>query len=134
MRLADPSFGIDRYALSLLAILSTYEPDFAEFLEEARVYDVSLRTDVYRSGTKNWVSLTLFGFLDGHGPRRVIAFGRDSFVDQIVVEMWDATETPELDEVSSGMARFDPKDLMRVALHIKELLASAYQGLRAPQA
>lgn len=134
MRIADPTFGLDRYALTLLALLSTYEPDFAVFVEEAKMYDVSLQTGIFRSGNRTWVSLTLFGKLDGTGPRRVIAFGRDPFVDEIAVELWDATEAPDLDEVPSGMARFEPRELTRVATHIKEMLANAYQGLRERQA
>jgi hypothetical protein len=134
MRIADLSFGVDPYALPLLAILSTAEPDFADFLEEAKLYDVSLRTDVYRSGTRNWVSITMFGALDGRGPRKVVAFGRDPFVDAIGLEIWDLTEAADLDEVPSQTVSFSPRDLMKVAQHIKGLLANAYQTLRAPQA
>lgn len=134
MRIADPSFGLDRYAVSLLALLSTFEPDFADFLEEAQMYDVNLRTGVYSVGTRHWVSLTMFAALDGSGPRRVIAFGQDPFVDEIVVELWDATEAPELDGVRSSMVRFPPRELMRVAQHIKELLGISYRDIRAAQA
>jgi hypothetical protein len=134
VRIADPTFGLDRYALPLMTILSMEEPDFAEFLDEAQMYDVTLLTDVYRTGNRSWISVTMFGALEGRGPRKVIAFGMDPFADAIGVEVFDITEAPELADVPSQMVRFPPRDLMRVAGHIKSLLAEAYKALRSPQA
>ena len=128
--IADPRFGLDQYAWGLLSVLSTREPDFAKFDDEALGYDIRLQTDVYRSGERNWVMLTMFPTSKGEGPRKVVAFGRDPYVDEIHVEIWSSTHAPQLDDVASAVTRFSPLELMKAAGFIRGELATAYDALR----
>jgi len=130
-RIGDLTFGLDRFAWPLLSILSTLEPDFADFDEGTQMYDVTIQTGVHRVGDKNWVSLVLFPKLEPSGPRKLIAFGRDSCVDEIVVESWQATESSEIDETTpSTLQRFAAKDLMEAVGYIRSELSCAYSALR----
>ena len=131
--ITDPKFGLDRYAWTLLALLSTFEPDFARFNEQAQMYDVRLQTDVRRDGDRNWVALTMWPALDAKEDRKVVAFGRDPYKDEIVVESWDWADATA-DDVASTIHRFSPQELLEAALHVKRELAVAYDLYRGVQA
>lgn len=123
-RIADTTVGLDRYAWPLVAILSTLEPDFARFDEQSNAYDVRIKTGVYaRDGAPNWAQLTMA--FKPLGLQKVIAFGRDTYRDEIVVQVWEV-HGDGLEEQPSTLHRFAPPDLMRVALFIRDELAQAY--------
>jgi len=126
MNVSDPTFGVDRYAWSLLTLLSTYEPDFADFNEASQQYDVRLQTDVYSAGTRRWVSLTLFRTSTSNEPLLTVAFGRDPFVDEIVVECAAPGQGNK-----PSQHRFDPSDLMDAASRIRHELGFAYRAVQA---
>ena len=127
MRIADTTFGLDRYAWSLLALLSTWEPAFARFNEQAQVYLVRIQTDVHpTAGDQRWGRLTMA--VGSLGLRKVIAFGRDAYRDEIVVQSWDLAGPGDLEEQPSKLTRFDPGHLMDAALVIREELTRAYQA------
>lgn len=130
-RIGDLTFGLDRHAWGMLSILSTLEPDFADFDEGIQMYDVNILTGVHREGNKNWASLALFPKLEPTGPRKLIAFGRDSCADEIVIESWRTTESAEIDETTpSTLRRFASKDLMEAVGFVRNELSCAYSKLR----
>jgi hypothetical protein len=131
MKLADPTFGLDSHAWAILAVLSGLEPDFARFREDAQLYDVCIQTNLHKVGDRCWASLTLFPHLTPTGPRKLIAFGRDPHVDEIVVESWAASSSAPDDSTRSSLHRFAPKDLMAAALFVRSELAWAYEFLLA---
>lgn len=126
MRIADTTFGLDRYAWALLALLSTWETDFAHFNEQAKLWDVCIQTDVHQEGEARWGRLVMpVGSL---GLRKVIAFGRDVHRDEIVVQSWQLAPAGDLGDQESKIIRFDPGQLMNAALFIRSELARAYES------
>lgn len=131
-RIGDPTFGLDRYAWPLLSVLSTLEPDFADFDDVAQRYDVAIQTGLHHAGDRRWVSLELFARLEPIGPRKRVAFGRDPLVDEIVVESWQPTEIGTVEDMTpSGLRRFAPRDLMEAVAFVRSELSEGYRVLRA---
>lgn len=137
--IADPTFGLDRYAFPLLSILSTQEPDFAEFDDAAQTYDVRVETHPFFAGDRRWGALVIFPKLVPTGLRTVVIFGRDPYDDDIVVETWGplqgfavgASPTVEDTPPQVDRWRFQPLQLMDAAVHIRKELARAYGAMRA---
>jgi hypothetical protein len=138
-RIGDLSFGLDRYALSLLSVLSTIEPEFAAFDEEAQRYDIRIQTHLLFAGDRRWAALVIYPQLAPAGLRTVVAFGRDTHEDAIVVESWGPLarfavgEAPTVEDAPPLVSgkRFAPGDLMRAAEHIQNELERAYRAMRA---
>jgi hypothetical protein len=139
IRIADLSFGLDRYALPLLSILSASEPDFAAFDEVAQRYDVRLQTHLLFAGDRRWAALVLYPQLAPGGLRTVVTFGRDTHEDTIVVETWGLLasfavgEAPTVEDTPPHVARvrFEPERLMDAAEYIRKELARSYGAMRA---
>lgn len=137
--ISDPTFGLDRYAWGLLNLLSTLEPDFAVFDEEAQMYDVALQTHIYCAGDKRWGALVLFPRLAPQGIRSVVTFGRCVHQDEIVVESWSPRHkfvtgeypTSSDEQGDARTRRFNPKDIVQAVTFIKAELTFAYGLMRA---
>ena len=138
-RIADLSFGLDRYALPLLSILSASEPDFAAFDEVAQRYDVRLQTHLLFAGDRRWAALVLYPQLAAGGLRTVVTFGRDTHEDAIVVETWGPLagfavgEAPTVEDTPPQVTRWRvaPEHLMQAAEYIRKELARSYGAMRA---
>lgn len=138
MYLADPTFGLDRYALTILTLLSKKEPSFAAFNPRAQAYEIAIRTGLYLAGEKCWVSLTMFPTFQAGGVCKVLVFGRAPISDEIHVESWQptelVTESPRYeDERHSTTRAFEP-DILHVAGYIENELAQAYGAMRMARA
>lgn len=131
MKIADPTFGLDRYAWTLLALLSTFEPNFAEFNDAAMMYEVRLQTDPHRGAGKNWAAITMAPAMAGTGPRKTIAFGRSAYQDEIVVQSWELMSGTEACETPSTLHRFKPDELVKAAEFVRDELGRAYVEARA---
>lgn len=137
-RIADPTFGLDRYALPMLSLLSTREPDFADFNEGAQMYDVLVQTHVFAAAGKRWVALVMFPRLVAEGLRHVVTFGRDPYHDEIVVQSWGpvlelaAGDAPTPSDIPPGVKerRCHPLDIMASVDFIRGELALAYRAMR----
>lgn len=132
--LADTRFGLDRHAWTLLNLLSTMTPDFAEFLEEARMYDVCIQTTVFVKGSNRWIALVLYPQLVPSGPSKVMLLGQDSITDELYVEDWqpsvrDTAPAPD-DPHAFTVHRFPLDRLPAAAQFVKDRLATAYGSLR----
>lgn len=138
-RIADPTFGLDRLALPLLSVLSTLEPDFADFDETAQMYDIQVQTHLYAAGDKRWAALVMYPRLEPSGVRTVVTFGRDPNEEAIVVESWGPLPgfavggSPTVADAPTGLTvqRFAASDIMSAAGAVKAELARAYRSLRA---
>lgn len=138
-RLADLSFGLDRYAAPLLSVLSTFEPDFAAFDESAQMYDVRIQTHQLFAGNRRWAALVLYPQLAPGALRTVVLFGRDPGEDGIMVETWNPVmgfrvgEGPTVEDAPAHVSRrrFEPQELVEAAEYIRKELAQAYRAMRA---
>lgn len=138
-RIADFTFGLDRYAWSLLHVLSTLEPDFAVYDEAAQLYDVRLHTHLLFAGDRRWSAIAIYPQLVPRGLRTVVAFGRDTHDDTIVVETWGPLQgflvgeapTTEDEPAQVTRRRFAPAELMQAAEYIRTELARSYGTMRA---
>lgn len=138
-RIADLTFGLDRYATPLLSILSTHEPDFAEFDESPQMYDVRVQTHALLAGDRRWAALVIFPQLAPVGIRTVVTFGRDVHDDTVVVETWGPLqgfavgEAPTVEDTPPQVTRwrFQPGELMGAAEYIRKELARSYGTMRA---
>lgn len=138
-RIADLSFGLDRYAAPLLSVLATYEPSFAEFDEAAQMYDVRIHTHQFFAGDRRWAALALYPQLAPTALRTVVVFGRDPNDDEIVVETWGPLagfrvgEAPTPEDVPAEVTRWrcPPEHLVEAAEYIRKELAQAYRAMRA---
>lgn len=132
--LADTRFGLDRHAWTLLNLLSTMTPDFADFLEEARMYDVCIQTTVFVKGSNRWIALVLYPQIVPSGPSKVMLLGQDSITDELYVEDWDPslrdTALTAEDPHTFTVRRFPSEDLAAAAQFVKGRLATAYRSLR----
>lgn len=141
-RIADLTFGLDRIALPLLSLLSTMDPDFADFEEGPQMYDVLIQTHTYFSGDRRWAALVMFPNLAPDGLRYVVTFGRDPYDDVIVVESWgpcqafEVGESPTASDVPENCRgrRFGPTELIPAVSFIRAELAMAYRTMRASRA
>lgn len=141
-RLADLSFGLDRYAAPILSVLSTFEPDFAEFDETAQMYDVRIHTHQFFAGNRRWAALVLYPQLAPSALRTVVLFGRDPSEDGIVVETWAPLmgfrvgEGPTVEDAPAQVSRrrFQHSELVEATEYVRRELAQAYRAMRASRA
>lgn len=90
--LADPSFGLDGKIQAVLSILSTQEPSWAEFNEQAQMFEVSFRSGIYyEDGLDPQVWLAMFSSMVPRGPCLLLTVGVD-MQGQIKVEPWGFVE------------------------------------------
>lgn len=132
--LADHRFGLDRHAWTVLSLLSTMEPDFAEFDEASQMYDVCIQTSVFVKGSNRWIAVALYPQLAPDGLSKVMVVGEDTLTDEIYVEDWhpshrDHAPSPA-DPHNFTVHRFRAEELAEAAGFVRTQLASAYRSLR----
>jgi len=133
-QLADPTFGLDQHASAMLDLLSTIEPTFAEFEQQAKLFDVCIQTSVYVKGENRWLALTLYPQLAPTGISKVMVFGEDALTDDIYVEDWapshrDSAPAP-MDFHTFTARRFHRDDRDEAVNFIWEQLTMAYRAMR----
>jgi hypothetical protein len=87
-KIADPALGLDRKLQAILHILSTVQPSFAEFNEEAQMYNISFRTGIfYEEGLGPQVWVAMFPQLAPEGVCLIQGIGVD-IQGQIKISEW----------------------------------------------
>jgi hypothetical protein len=85
--ITDPTFGINRQSLAVLAILSQYEPSWATYNEAISNYDIEFETKPWYNGRERGILISMSHDIGTKALHFAIFEHRNS--DNLCVMMWE---------------------------------------------
>lgn len=132
--IVDPSFGLNGKVGAVLCLLATIEPTFANFHEQAQMFDVSFRTGIfYEEGVEPQAWLAMYPTMVPRGRCIIVTLGTD-VSGQLKVENWgDIEDFPERTAPNGDWREGnDPlffKEVMHAVDSIQRIFAEYYQTM-----